>query len=253
MTKVGFIGTGHIAVPMARLLARKGHRVTVSERNRDISAALAAELPSIQLADNQGVVDGSDVVFLCLRPHVWQDVVPGLSFRADQQVVSAMAGVSVADLGKACAPVSNISMTIPLGFLENGGCPLPVFPDGGPLAELMGPENLVLPVASEHALNQHFAASAMLSAVLGVMEEGADWLAGVTGDKASAEIYVNALITGFLRDVPKDGQARLAEFKWGLATEGTLNLQMVEGLRDAGAFAAVRDTLAAIGKRMEQG
>ncbi len=250
MSRVGFIGTGHIAAPMARFLVRKGHDVIVSERNAVVAGALVAAFPEIKIADNQGVVDNADIVFLCMRPHIWGDVVPGLTFRADQQIVSVMAGVTLAELRTACAPASQISMTIPIGFLEFGGCPLPACPDGETLGALFAPENPVLPVPDEAAFTQHFAASAMLSAVLGVMEEGADWLGATTGDRKQAEVYVAALISGFLADMPKDGQARLAEYKNGLATKGTLNLQMVEGLEDGGAIETLRTTLTEIGKRM---
>ena len=64
---VGFIGTGHIAAPMARNLARKGHKVVVSERNSEVSDALIAARLGITKGGNQAVIDASDVVFLCLR------------------------------------------------------------------------------------------------------------------------------------------------------------------------------------------
>jgi pyrroline-5-carboxylate reductase len=252
MSRIGFIGTGHIAAPMARFLARKGHDVVVSERNAGVAGALVAAFPAIEIKSNQGVVDSADIIFLCLRPHLWAEIVPNLTFRADQQIVSVMAGVTLADLYAACAPASQISMTIPIGFLEFGGCPLPSCPDDVTLGALFAPENPVLPVPDEAAFTQHFAASALLSAVLGVMEEGSDWLGEVTGDAKQSEIYVAALISGFLADMPKDGQARLAEYKNGLATKGTLNLQMVEGLENGDAFKTLRTTLDAIGKRMAQ-
>ena len=89
MTRVGFIGTGHIAAPMARALARKGHTVTVSERNAETAAGLVNASLGITVASNQGVIDASDIVFLCLRPALWADALQGLTWRADQQIVSA--------------------------------------------------------------------------------------------------------------------------------------------------------------------
>ena len=65
---VGFLGTGHIAAPMARLVARAGHRVTVSQRNHETARALAKSGLGIGVADNQGVLDSSDIIFICLRP-----------------------------------------------------------------------------------------------------------------------------------------------------------------------------------------
>ena len=44
MSRIGFIGTGHIAAPIARLMASKGHELHVTERNSRVSSALKAEL-----------------------------------------------------------------------------------------------------------------------------------------------------------------------------------------------------------------
>ena len=44
MSRIGFIGTGHIAAPIARLMAAKGHQISVTERNATVSSALKAEL-----------------------------------------------------------------------------------------------------------------------------------------------------------------------------------------------------------------
>ena len=71
MSRVGFLGTGHIAAPMARALARAGHEVTVSRRSDSVSADLAASGLGINVAENAGVLEASEIVFLCLRPAVW--------------------------------------------------------------------------------------------------------------------------------------------------------------------------------------
>ncbi len=251
MIRVGFIGTGHIAAPMARALARKGHSVAVSERNAETAAALVASGLGISSAPNQAVIDASDVIFLCLRPQVWADVVAGLAWRADQQIISVMAGVPLAQIADACAPVADVSVTIPIGFVENGGCPLPVAGAPAALTALFGDDNPILPQTSEAALNDHFAASTLLSGVLDFMETGAVWLAAQTGDRDQAEIYVANLVAGFLRDMPKHKAGDMAGAKWALATPGTLNVQMVEGLQKAGSLAALPSILSKISASME--
>lgn len=251
MGRIGFIGTGHIAAPMARALARDGHAVTVSERGREVSSALAAAGLGIVVADNQGVVDASDIVFLSLRPATWEQAVAGLNWRADQHIVSVMAGVPLARIAEQCAPVPDLSVTIPLGFVEHGGCPLPVAGNPEVLQSLFGAANAVLPLADEAQLNDHFAASAMISGVLAFMETGAGWLAGRTGDSEAAERYVAHLIAGFLRDMEKNAAGDMGRAKWALATPGTLNRQMVDGLAEARAFAALPDLLARISASMQ--
>lgn len=250
MSRIGFIGTGDIAIPMVRFLARKGHEIWVSKRSEKHSVALASEFANVTRADNQTVVDNADIVFLCLRPQVWEDPVKSLNFRADQRIVSVMSGPSIAELETACVPVRDISVMIPLAALEHGGCPLPVFPANSTTFDLFAPENPVLPQAAEADIARHFVASALLSAVFGLMHDGAEWLGEKTGNPDAAETYVTALITSMLRDVPHKAGALNAE-RAALATPGTLNLAMVEGLRAGGTTQALQDTMDAILARLD--
>ncbi|SNR37964.1 NAD(P)-binding domain-containing protein [Puniceibacterium sediminis] len=252
MPRIGFVGTGHIAAPMARALARGGHRVTVSERSATTAAELAAAGLGITVATNADVVADSDIVFLCLRPAVWADVIPSLPWRAGHQVISVMAGVPLADLAKGCAPASDLAVTIPYGLIENGGCPLPVAGNPSALTALFGAANPILPQKDEAALTDHFAASTMTTAALGLLETASHWLAGQTGDRDQAEVYVSNLVAGFLHNLDRDRAGRLSEARDALASPNTLNLQMVNGLDKAGAFDALPDILDSISASMRK-
>ncbi len=96
---------------------------------------------------------------------------------------------------------------------------------------------------SEDQIADHFAASALLSAVLTVMQDGSDWLAERTGQAGNADLYFASLLAGFLRDVPKDGQGRILEARSGLATPNTLNRSVVDALEAAGSRKMLRDAL----------
>ncbi|WP_170753377.1 NAD(P)-binding domain-containing protein [Ruegeria lacuscaerulensis] len=250
MSRVGFIGTGHIAAPIARLLARKGHEIYVTERNATVSAALKVDI-NATVGDPQSVIDQSDVVFLCLRPQAALDVLEPLSFRPDHRIVSVMASVSEADLRSLCTPAEDFVQTIPLGFLENGGCPMAAFGNDQLLANLVSPENPVVKVANEASLNAHFAICAMVPGVLDLLATGSKWLAEQTGDADGAEFYTTQLIAGFLASTEKDRAGRLAAERDALATDGTLSLQMTQALQTDKAHKALRDALTAIGKRLE--
>ncbi len=250
MSRIGFIGTGHIAAPIARLMAAKGHDLYVTERNAQVSSALQAEL-GVRVGTPQDVIDASEIVFLCLRPHVAEDVLTPLSFRADQKIVSVMAAVSEEQLSGLCAPASDFVQTIPLGFLQTGGCPLAAYGNDRLLADLFEPENPVVKVANEAALNAHFAICAMVPGILDLMATGTDWLADQTGDKDRAEFYTTQLVSGFLTSMHKEHAGQLAAERDALATEGTLSLQMTDILQSEGAHDALRAALSAIGKRLE--
>lgn len=251
MSRIGFLGTGHIAAPMARFLSRTGHDITVSERNAEVAAALAAS-HGATIADNQAVLDRSEIVFLCLRPQIAEEVISGLTFRPDHRIVSVMAGLSLATLRRLCAPVTDITLTIPLGFLERGGCPLPAYPEPDLLYRLFAPENPVIPVRDEHAFTMHFAICVMVPGLLDLMATGAEWLGRETGDAQAAEFYTEQLVSGFLAAMSRDPGALTAE-RDALATPGSLSLRMTQALHDDGAHAALRGALAAIGKTLSDG
>ena len=245
MAEIGVIGTGHIAAPMVRFLAGKGHALTVTRRNEAVSAALANS-HGVSVAEPQEVLDRAEIVLLCLRPHVAEEALASLSFRADHRIVSVMAGISRAALERLCAPAESFVQTIPLGFLEDGGCPLAAFGDDRLLAELFAPENPVIPTSSEPALNAHFAICAMVPGLLDLMATGTAWLGERTGDAKTAEAYVTQLVAGFLATLP----GGLDEARDALATPGTLSLQMTEALHAGGAHSALQGALGAIGKRL---
>ncbi|MEP2531761.1 NAD(P)-binding domain-containing protein [Shimia sp.] len=249
MSRIGFIGTGHIAAPMVRFLAARGHEIRVTRRSQAVSSALAADHGAI-VADTQIVLDGSDIIFLCLRPHQINDVLPSLTFRADHKIVSVMAGIASDTLATLCAPASDFVQTIPLGFLEIGGCPLAAFGNTTVLEALFAPENPVVPVASETALNAHFAICAMVPGLLDMMQTGANWLGDHTQDPAAADFFTTQLVSGFLSAMDRDHGA-LARERDALATDGTISLQMTQTLRTQGAHDALHSALNAIGKRLD--
>ncbi|GHG81546.1 NAD(P)-binding domain-containing protein [Pseudodonghicola xiamenensis] len=248
MYRIGFLGTGHIAAPMVRFLARTGHDITVSDRNAEIAAALEAG-HGVAVAPNQKVVDGSEVVFLCLRPHLAEEVLQDIRFHPGQRIVSVMAGISLDRLKTLCAPAGDITITIPLGFLEQGGCPLPAYPSSDILDRLFEPENTVFEVPDERALNMHFAICAMVPGLLDLMATGAEWLGHETGEPEKAEFYTTQLFSGFLAAMTRKPGA-LACKRDALATQGTISLQMTEGLQAGGVHTALTQTLDAIRDRL---
>ncbi|MGB0507292.1 MAG: NAD(P)-binding domain-containing protein [Pikeienuella sp.] len=235
MAKIGFIGTGEIAAAQVSALSGQGHEILVSERNPEVAAELASAHEEVRIAPNQAVLDGADIVILCLMATTARDVLPALNFRADHQVVSVMVDVGLSELAELCTPASSFTITIPLPFIARGNCPLPVYPDNGVLRDLFGEANPIIPLADEAAMNPHFAASAMCSVIFSQLSTASDWLANHTGDATGAEIYVASLIGGYLADTPKDGADRLGAAIASLNTDGGLNQTLREHMRSAGA------------------
>lgn len=233
MSRIGFIGTGHIAAPMVRRMVRLGHDVTVTTRNAEVSAALAAS-HGVAVAEPQDVVDGSDIVFICLRPSVAPDILKSLTFRADHQLISVMAEHSQATLLNFCAPATQISRTIPLGFVEHGDCPLPVWGDADLISTLFAPDNTILAMPQEAGLNAILTASAFMASQLDLLNSVAAWTETQIGDADVSEAYICTLISGFLTAMPRDTGSLKAE-RDGLTLPGSLNRYVMEAMQSEGA------------------
>lgn len=221
MARLGFIGTGEIAAAMVRALAGQGHSILISPRNAALAATLSAEVDGVAIAPNDAIVEGSDVVFLCLLARVAEEVLPQLPFRAGQSVISVMVDAPIAKLRRLCAPATDIAITIPLPPIAVGGCPLPVYPASPTLQSLFGARNPVIPLASEAALAAHLGVSAICSPILDQLITAASWLAFYTGETNAAEAYVAAMIRCYLPERAAEGE--LAASLQKLSTEGGLN------------------------------
>ncbi|QIE43023.1 NAD(P)-binding domain-containing protein (plasmid) [Rhodobacteraceae bacterium SC52] len=248
MARVGFLGTGEIASAMVRGLAGQGHTIFVSERNADIAAELSAEFQEVSIAANADVVGKSDIVIACLMAATARLVLPDLPWRSDHAVISVMVDVPCADLATLCAPAIDIALSIPMPFIARGGCPLPVYPESSALRALFGERNIILPVASEVALNAHFAASSLSAPILRMLVEGTQWLARETGDPVAAEAYVTALFAGYMH--PDGSGHHLAGLLGSLATEGGLNAALRTKIEGVGAPEALRDGMDGLRPRL---
>ena len=62
--RIGVIGTGTIATAVVRGIAPDGHQITVSARSAANARALAEAFATVAIAENQAVLDASDVVLI---------------------------------------------------------------------------------------------------------------------------------------------------------------------------------------------
>lgn len=87
--------------------------ITVSPRNAERAAALAAKFPKqVRIGkDNQDVVDSSDIVCIGVVPKLAEEVLAALSFRADQTVVGFMSTTKLDVIKKHAAPATKVLET----------------------------------------------------------------------------------------------------------------------------------------------
>lgn len=239
--KIGFIGTGAIASAMVKALAAQGHEMLVSERSTSTSQALAAAYEEVTRASNEEIAANADVVFLCLMATTAREVLPALTFKPGQALISVMVDVDLEALRGFAPEAASIDITIPLPQIETGGCPLPCYPSADLVGELFGPSNPAFAVKDAKALNAHFAASALMSTTLDQVATGAAWLTEFTGDRQAAELYIGKMLGGALNALGTD--ANTADMLEELSTEGGLNATLKAHLRAHGTPEALTDGL----------
>ncbi|MBN8293114.1 NAD(P)-binding domain-containing protein [Rhodobacter sp. NTK016B] len=226
--RLGFVGTGTIASAVVRGLARDGHRITVSERSARHSAALAAEIPDLVVADNQGVVDASDVVFLGLLPDAAPEILSALRFRAGQRVISFMAGVDLAEVAALCAPAGASALMLPFPGIAQGGSPVLAMGDTDLVARIFGGANTIFTVPDAAQMQTYLSAQAVLSPAVAMVGNAAEWMAGRGVDPEMGEAFLRLLVGSSLQT---SGCAPLLE---ALNTPGGFNQRLRVHMEEAG-------------------
>ncbi|NEY89798.1 pyrroline-5-carboxylate reductase dimerization domain-containing protein [Tabrizicola oligotrophica] len=109
--KIGLLGIGHLAAYLVQGAQGAGHEFLLSPRNPGKAAELARRYGCEVAASNQAVVDACDHILVCLPAAQGLEILAGLTFRAGQEVCSAMAGAALAAVQAAIGPArATVSM-----------------------------------------------------------------------------------------------------------------------------------------------
>ena len=147
--KAGLIGTGTIGRAVATGMARNGHSITVSRRNAENAAWLENEIPQVTAAENQDVVDNSEIVLIALTADVAVDALKALNFGDDQIVISLMSAFDLAQMAELVRPATPKAIMIPFPQIAAGGSPVLVLGDSAPVAHF-----LARPISSSASIIQ---------------------------------------------------------------------------------------------------
>lgn len=196
--RLGVLGTGTIASAVARGIARDGHRITVSERNAVHARALAEAFDNVEVADNQAVLDRSDVVFLGLMAEVAPKVLGGLRFHAGQQVISFMAGATLDEADVMVRPARAVAIMMPFPGIADGGSPIMMQGDAGLVGAIFGARNSIYALESAAEMKAYLCAQAVLSPVARIVDDAAAWLGTRVADRAQGEAFLRKLVAASL-------------------------------------------------------
>lgn len=255
-SRYGFIGTGAITKAIVSgLLQAPGPqlRITVSPRNAELAAELAAQHPEVTVAaDNQAVVELSDVVFLAVRPQIAAEAIPSLRFREDQTVISLIAATRLEQLREWIPSVSRITQAIPLPFVENREGVTAIYPPDTEVAAIFDRLGTALPCETKDEYDLLATASATMSLYFGFMGGIVEWLTSNGMPEQGARAYMAALFDSLAKVAIREPEAALHTLAREYATKGGLNEQVWVDFDQRGGTRAVFEALDRVHMRIKR-
>jgi len=227
---LGFLGTGHITAAMVTGLGLSEHRIWVSPRNAETAADLARRFSSVTVAaSNQDVIDRSDVVVLALPPRTAPEILAGLTFRADTQVISVISGLSIARI-----PSAQVTRAVPVPSVADRAGPTVIYPPNRIAADVFDSLGTTIQVDSEEEFEAFCAVTATIASQLAFLDSIASWLMRHGAPENDARDYIRAMMSGAI-----NGDAGAEAH----ATPGGINERLLQHLRRHNVFERVTEGL----------
>lgn len=252
---LGFIGTGGIASAMVRGFCSapdfSGEIILSVHKHREKADELKSLFPGrISISEsNQAVVDGSDVVFICVLPKQHVEVVRALRFRPDQRVMHITGCTGLADSLKLYAPAKSAARAVPLPFAARRTGPLLFYGGDETLAELMSLIGSLVRVEDEHGLEVLGAVTGMMVPYYALLGESVRWGMDKGLDFRTSLDFTSRMhevLSSFMRtDCGEDVESFLVEN----STPGGVNELGLKLLRERGFYGDWREVLEKVYER----
>jgi pyrroline-5-carboxylate reductase len=245
--RLGFVGTGAIteAIVMGALGSELDIKaISVSPRNAAIAAKLAAASPLVHVAaDNQAVVDASDMLFLAIRPQVAEAVVRDLRFRSDQHVVSLIAATDLPTLTGWIGQALRLTRAIPLPFVAERKGVTAIYPPDTDVAALFNALGSAIEAKSEEEYQLLGVASALMGSFFGVLEISSRWLEARGMPYDQAKSYLGPLFASLADTAARPQHPSFEQLRTEFSTRGGLNEQVFVDFAAKGGEKALTEAL----------
>ena len=240
--RIGFIRTGKIASAVAEAICTgelKNFKIFVSPRNEKRSLELEARFEKVKrMGTNQEVVDNSDIVFIALKPDIYEEVLESLTFRKEHTLVSLIPFSSYARLRVLLSPAVNISRATPLPTVVNHLCPVQVYKPSEPVLKILGTIGQVLVVDTEEELHTIWTLTCLISPYYDLMAELSEWAKRNKVAAGTANRYIAEMFSSLSYAAAKSENPDFGLLSSHAATPGGLNEWTAENIKAAGAHKA---------------
>ncbi|KAL3939156.1 MAG: hypothetical protein SGBAC_006064 [Bacillariaceae sp.] len=261
-TKIGFIGCGTIAVAIATGIATQSkiqiESITVSKRSEQKSKLLAETFPDLVAIqeDNQKILDGADLIFLCVLPQLTAEILKNLKFDNERHtLVSLVSTAKLEDVVQdSKLDATKVSKMICLpSIARHQGVSLHCCPTKNRfLTSLFQATGGVSTLQSEPELEAAMMTTCVMGPIYGMMKHGRDWLTQHTNLSAAeaSELVVKQYV-GAVLDAEKDcDQPTRLEDLIEEQTPGGINEQALRNMEQMGGMETQTKVMDAILSRI---
>lgn len=252
--RLGFIGTGVITEAIVLGLLASDYafdELRLSARNNERSSRLAAMDNRIWVeADNQCIVEESDLLFLAVRPQDAEAVLRPLRLKAAQTVISLIATVEAETLQEWLATSTAISRAIPLPAVAQRRGVTAIYPPEPQAAALFTALGSVVGAKTLDEFDAYAASSALMGLYFGVMESSADWLCQQGASADNARAYLSQVFVELARTAVRESDSSFSELRVEHSTPGGLNQQLHEVFVEAKGDEALHAGLNSVAGRI---
>lgn len=200
MKRIGIIGIGEIGRALVVGLCDgvdKSPEVFLSPRGARAAAELSSRYEDVQVcADNQQVVDRSEVVIIAVRRQDRHEALAGLKVDDDKIVVNVMTGVSNDDLRQTLATDAPLVRAIPLPAIRERRSVTVTYPSHPVVNSLFEHLGGSHPVEDEAAFNVFSALTGTLTTHYWYLATLTSWAIGHGIPSDDADHYVRSLFQG---------------------------------------------------------
>lgn len=252
---IGFVGAGTIAAAMIEGLALSGNEpIIISPRNADIAADLAGRFPHVTIAaDNQAVVDASDMVVLSVRPQIADEVLRPLAFRSDHHVLSLIATISLDYLREVTAPAATVTRAVPLPPVARGQGPTAVFPPDAQVKALYDRLGTAIELGDESEFDVFSAATATMSSYFAFARTVTSWMEANGVDAGKAHAFMAQMLEGLGSASPAAPERSFAQLADEYQTRGGINEQVFRAITRDGVLPDLDAALDGVLARLRAG
>lgn len=239
MTTLGILGIGHLSEHLVAGWMRSADppELLLSPRNAEKAQVLAERFGLPIAADNQALVDRSEAVLLSVRPWHALEVVGRLSWRPGRTLISAVAGLPLAEL-QAAAPQTKVSRVMPLIAAAVGESPTTLYPEDALTRTLFSPLGPVVSVPDETRFDAANIAHCYYGCLYALMEQAEAVMAEAGLDSASARLLASQATRAAATMARDHHREPLEETTAAIATEGSFTKLGLDHLQRREALTA---------------